>query len=1098
MKKNKRKHINAMLVAATLSLPFAVYATPAVAATAGTENMTAQSSKKYVFDAIIKAYKDNSNEESYATVYIKDPKLTIENGKRIITATLKDSDFFDYLKVEDSKEPGVFHDVKVLSEDKRKHGTKVIQFEVGELGKRYNMQMHILIPTLGYDKEFKIQFEVNMRTFVESDIEEEEEQIEDTQNIIRDKRLQQVINKNVLNRKDVNEPIFEEDLKEIKELNIYAGQGIESLKGLEYMENLERLTIQGSDVRNIAPISQLKRLKVVDLSFNKIENVEPLVNLERLDILELQNNRIVDINPLSQLKKVRTVNLSGNKISDIKPLYNVSSLRKLYVSNNKITDLTGIEQLNKLGTLGIGSNGLVNIEPISEMSSLVELDLQKNDIKDITSLSNLTSLQALNLEENYVSDVSSLSNLNNLYELKLATNEIRDIRPIQELGKRIKIDVQRQKIFLDEAYINEEVKIPVYDVNGTALQNIEWKSEGGSITNGLIKWNSLGEKMYEFKMDAGESKIRFQGRVIQNIVEKREESSNVIQDMKLRQYMNKHNFERKNVNTPITKEDLLKVKTLKITDGEKEGITDFSGLELMTNMEELTLKNVNMKNVEFISNLRGLKLVDLSNNQIEDMKPLQSLENLEKLNVSNNSIKNVPELFKIQKLQNLDLSNNKLDHAALVGIHQLQNLDTLLVNNNEINNLDEISKVSKLNKLEIMSNKIRDISPLANLKNLQWLNLSDNKIKDISTLSSMLDLLSLKLAGNEIRDVRPIIQLAQWITVDIKNQKIVLEDGQMNQEIQIPIYDLEGEIFEDIELKSTDGIVTDRGTVVWKAPGEKVYTFSLNGNYHGLTLLYSGTVMQNIVAKEEPKEPSKEVEESKEEAKEPTKEVEESKEEVKEPTKEVEEPKEEVKEPTKEVEESKEEPKEPTKEVEESKEEVKEPGKEVEEPKEEVKEPTKEVEDPKEESKEPAKEVEGPKEEVKEPAKEVEEPKEEVKEPTKEVEEPKEEVKEPGKEVEGPKEESKEPTPGIEGSKDAVNQSAVVQEQNVNNQVVKEKVVENQKMKESKPAVNKQEESKKSLGATGGQENTSTLLSGVALVLSALSMFVFRKRLFKK
>ncbi|MED1281068.1 leucine-rich repeat domain-containing protein [Bacillus paranthracis] len=1071
MKKNKRKHINAMLVAATLSLPFAVYATPAVAATAGTENMTAQSSKKYVFDAIIKAYKDNSNEESYATVYIKDPKLTIENGKRIITATLKDSDFFDYLKVEDSKEPGVFHDVKVLSEDKRKHGTKVIQFEVGELGKRYNMQMHILIPTLGYDKEFKIQFEVNMRTFVESDIEEEEEeQIEDTQNIIRDKRLQQVINKNVLNRKDVNEPIFEEDLKEIKELNIYAGQGIESLKGLEYMENLERLTIQGSDVRNIAPISQLKRLKVVDLSFNKIENVEPLVNLERLDILELQNNRIVDINPLSQLKKVRTVNLSGNKISDIKPLYNVSSLRKLYVSNNKITDLTGIEQLNKLGTLGIGSNGLVNIEPISEMSSLVELDLQKNDIKDITSLSNLTSLQALNLEENYVSDVSSLSNLNNLYELKLATNEIRDIRPIQELGKRIKIDVQRQKIFLDEAYINEEVKIPVYDVNGTALQNIEWKSEGGSITNGLIKWNSLGEKMYEFKMDAGESKIRFQGRVIQNIVEKREESSNVIQDMKLRQYMNKHNFERKNVNTPITKEDLLKVKTLKITDGEKEGITDFSGLELMTNMEELTLKNVNMKNVEFISNLRGLKLVDLSNNQIEDMKPLQSLENLEKLNVSNNSIKNVPELFKIQKLQNLDLSNNKLDHAALVGIHQLQNLDTLLVNNNEINNLDEISKVSKLNKLEIMSNKIRDISPLANLKNLQWLNLSDNKIKDISTLSSMLDLLSLKLAGNEIRDVRPIIQLAQWITVDIKNQKIVLEDGQMNQEIQIPIYDLEGEIFEDIELKSTDGIVTDRGTVVWKTPGEKVYTFSLNGNYHGLTLLYSGTVMQNIVAKEEPKEPSKEVEESKEEAKEPTKEVEESKEEVKEPTKEVEEPKEEVKEPTK----------------------------EVEEPKEEVKEPTKEVEESKEEPKEPTKEVEESKEEVKEPAKEVEEPKEEVKEPTKEVEDPKEESKEPAKEVEGPKEESKEPTPGIEGSKDAVNQSAVVQEQNVNNQVVKEKVVENQKMKESKPAVNKQEESKKSLGATGGQENTSTLLSGVALVLSALSMFVFRKRLFKK
>ncbi|PFE93984.1 internalin, partial [Bacillus thuringiensis] len=142
-------------------------------------------------------------------------------------------------------------------------------------------------------------------------------------------------------------------------------------------------------------------------------------------------------------------------------------------------------------------------------------------------------------------------------------------------------------------------------------------------------------------------------------------------------------------------------------------------------------------------------------------------------------------------------------------------------------------------------------------------------------------------------------------------------------------------------------------------------------------------------------------------------------------------------------------------------------------------------EETKEEVKEPVKEVEGTQEEVKEPVKEV---KEEVKEPTKEVEEAKEEVDEPTTGVEGSKAEVKETGKEIEGSKDAVNQSAVVQEQNVNNQVVKE----------NKPAVNKQEESKKSLGATGGQENTSTLLSGIALVLSALSMFVFRKRLFKK
>lgn len=124
-----------MIIAATLSLPFAVYSTPALAAVAIEANKTGQGLEDGTYDAVIKAYKDKTNEESMAAVYIKNPKLTVENGKKIVTATLSDSDFFQYLKTEDIHTPGVFHDVKVISEDKKKNGTKVIQFEVGELGR---------------------------------------------------------------------------------------------------------------------------------------------------------------------------------------------------------------------------------------------------------------------------------------------------------------------------------------------------------------------------------------------------------------------------------------------------------------------------------------------------------------------------------------------------------------------------------------------------------------------------------------------------------------------------------------------------------------------------------------------------------------------------------------------------------------------------------------------------------------------------------------------------------------------------------------------------------------------------------------------------
>ncbi|MGN4437334.1 NEAT domain-containing protein [Bacillus cereus group sp. MYBK56-1] len=951
MKRNKRKHINAMIIAATLSLPFAVYSTPALAAVAIEANKTGQGLEDGTYDAVIKAYKDKTNEESMAAVYIKNPKLTVENGKKIVTATLSDSDFFQYLKTEDIHTPGVFHDVKVISEDKKKNGTKVIQFEVGELGKRYNMQMHIYIPTMAYDNKYQVQFEVNTLNLENNVPEEQKENKEDkvdqqdeNGNVILDKQLQKHINKYNLNRENLDTPITKEDLLKVKSLIVVEAKskGIKDVSGLEYMKNLENLTLEEVKLENIKFISNLRQLKSLSITYGELEDIGPLAELEHIESLSLRNNKISDLSPLSQMKKIKLLDLNSNYIKDIKPLFTAKSLRTLTVANNQISNanLAGIEQLKNVKSLSLSNNGLTNIEHITPMKKLVELDLSKNELENIEPLSRMSTVQSLNLEENYISDITPLSQLTGLYDLKLASNEIRDVRPVQELGKRMYIDVQRQKIFLDDVEKDKEVKIPIYNLQGEPLDTIQLKNGDGIVNNGSVKWSTTGEKTYEFILDIKpeENRIKFNGTVIQNVVERldeikedNEQKENVILDKTLQQHINKENLGRENLNAPITKEDLLQIKKLEILKEKGKEIKDITGLEYMMNLEKLTLEGVGLKNIEFILNMKQLNNLNVSHNQIEDTTPLSSL------------------------------------------------------------------------------------------KNLQWLNLTDNRIKDVSVLGSMLDLLSLKLAENEIRDVRPLIQLGQWGTIDVRRQKVILDDAEINKEVKIPVYDLEGERIEKITLKSAGGMLTDEG-IIWSTLGEKIYEFDLDADHYETGILYSGIVMQNIVEKLIPKE------------------------------------------------------------------EVKEPEKEVEETKEEVKETIKEVEEEQEEVKEPEKEVEETKEEVKETIKEVEEEQEEVKEPIKEVEEVKEEVDEPTTGVEGAKAEIKGTGKEIEGSKDAVNQSTVVQEQNVNNQVVKE----------NKPVVNKQEESKKSLGATGGQENTSILLSGIALVLSALSMFVFRKRLFKK
>ncbi|MFB5546610.1 NEAT domain-containing protein [Bacillus cereus] len=932
MKQNKRKRINAMVIAAALSLPFAVYSTPALAAVAIEANKTGHVLEDGTYDAVIKAYKDKTNEESMAAVYIKNPKLTIENGKKIVTATLSDSDFFKYLKTEDIHTPGVFHDVKVISEDKKKNGTKVIQFEVGELGKRYNMRMHIYIPTMAYDNKYQVQFEVNTLNLDKDVPEEQKENKEDKldqqdANVIIDKQLQRHINKYNLNRENLNAPITKEDLLKVKSLIVVEAKskGIKDVSGLEYMTNLENLTLEEVKLENIKFISNLRQLKSVSITYAELEDIGPLAELEHIESLSLRNNKISDLSPLSQMKKIKLLDLNSNYIKDIKPLFTVKSLRTLTVANNQISNagLEGVHQLKNLKTFEISNNGLSNVEHINGMNKLIELGLSKNELVDLTPLSKLSGLQKLNLEENFISDITPLSQLTSLYDLKLGSNEIRDVRPVQELGKRMYIDIQRQKIFLEDVEKDKEVKIPIYNLQGEPIDTIQLNSEDGIVNNGSVKWGTTGEKTYEFMLDIKpeENRIKFNGTVIQNVVERldeikedNEQKESVILDKTLQQHINKENLGRENLNAPITKEDLLQIKKLEILkEKEKEKgkeIKDITGLEYMTNLEKLTLEGVGLKNLEFISNLEKLNDVNVSHNQIED------------------------------------------------------------------------------------------ITPLSALKNLQWLNLADNHIKDVSVLGSMLDLLSLKLSGNEIRDVRPLIQLGQWFSIDVGRQKIVLSEAKVNEEIQVPVYDLEGESIENIKLISEGGTFNN-GVIKWNTPGEKVYKFDLDSD--GISIRFNGTVIQSIVEKEEVKEPVKEVEEAKEEVKEPIKEVEETKEEVKEPVKEVEETK----------------------------------------------------------------------EEVKEPVKEVEEAKEEVKEPIKEVEEAKE-----------PKKEVKESATGLD------------QEPKGNNQVV-----ENEGRKAdtlNKQYTNKPEERKKSLPSTGGEASTSTLLSGITLVLSALSMFVFRKRLFKK
>ncbi|BCC16262.1 hypothetical protein II7_03100 [Bacillus cereus MSX-A12] len=157
----KKKYMNAFVIAATLVVPFSGMMAPIAKAEAVVEMKAASKLADGTYDVILKTYKDQTNDTSVASTYLKNAKVTIQGDKKIVTLTVQDSSYFQYLRVEDPKKLGTFHDVKVISEDKANNGTKVVQFEIDEFSKKYNMQMHILIPAIKYDHTYQVQFEID-------------------------------------------------------------------------------------------------------------------------------------------------------------------------------------------------------------------------------------------------------------------------------------------------------------------------------------------------------------------------------------------------------------------------------------------------------------------------------------------------------------------------------------------------------------------------------------------------------------------------------------------------------------------------------------------------------------------------------------------------------------------------------------------------------------------------------------------------------------------------------------------------------------------------------------------------------------------------
>lgn len=176
----------------------------------------------------------------------------------------------------------------------------------------------------------------------------------------------------------------------------------------------------------------------------------------------------------------------------------------------------------------------------------------------------------------------------------------------------------------------------------------------------------------------------------------------------------------------IAKTDMPLITELKLTGKTNARITNLTGMEYFTSLENLNLSGNNIANVEAISQITTLKTLNISGNQtaITDLDKLANLVNLIDVNFASSKLTNINFMSSYSQLEVLDLSGNTI--SSLEPIQQILALKKLNISNNSSFNRfqTDICCHTELTDLDISGTAVQVLDGIeTNLRNLETLKL---------------------------------------------------------------------------------------------------------------------------------------------------------------------------------------------------------------------------------------------------------------------------------------------------------------------------------------------------------------------------------------
>lgn len=173
--------------------------------------------------------------------------------------------------------------------------------------------------------------------------------------------------------------------------------------------SLNYLEISDTTLTSVpAGIGKLGNLLNLALHRNKIESIpDDVTELNKLKFMDISFNQLTSLPQSFTLPSLHTLNLSNNRLESLPDFRKLEGLSTIFIDHNNLTSFpNGIETLPNLSEIHAASNKISTFpENIKVMTNIKHLDLSENTLKEITcDLSDCHRLKTLDLKNNPFKD----------------------------------------------------------------------------------------------------------------------------------------------------------------------------------------------------------------------------------------------------------------------------------------------------------------------------------------------------------------------------------------------------------------------------------------------------------------------------------------------------------------------------------------------------------------------------------------------------------------------------------------------------------------------------------------------------------------------